>query len=151
MKTQNPVDPIVDTYLEESAQLVPILQDVQRRLGYLPEFALRHISERLHIPLARLYSVANFYAAFSLEPRGRHEIHVCVGTACHLRGAPKLLDVLKGKFGLEDGKTSPDRRFSLRCVNCLGACALAPVVIVDNEYFDGIGSDKLLKVLKKFK
>ena len=150
METYKQVDPIVDSYLEESAQLVPILQDVQRRLGYLPEVALRHISERLHIPLSRLYSVANFYAAFSLEPRGRHEINICVGTACHLRGAPKFLDVLKGKLGLEDGKTSPDRRFTLRCVNCLGACALAPVVVVDNEYFDGIKSDKLLKVLKKF-
>ena len=105
------IDPIVEAYLEESAQLVPILQDLQRAYGYLPEESLHHLAERLRIPFSRLYSVATFYGAFSLTPRGRHLISVCTGTACHLRGAPRLLDALQNKFGMEDGQTSSDQRF----------------------------------------
>jgi len=145
------IDPIVETYLEESAQLVPILQDLQRKYGYLPEESLHYLAERLHIPLSRIYSVATFYSAFSLTPRGRHLISVCTGTACHLRGAPRLLDALQNKFHIEDGQTSEDQRFSLKLVNCLGACALAPVVVVNGEYFDGMTPDKLLKALEQFK
>ena len=118
---------------------------------FLPEESLHYVAEHLDITLSRIYSAATFYAAFSLKPRGRHLVSVCVGTACHLRGAPNLLDMLQQKFRIEDGQTSPDRRFSLREVNCLGACALAPVVVVDNKYFDGMTPDKLFKVLSKYK
>ena len=145
------VDEVVDDYLQESAQLVGILQDIQRKHGYLPEVSLHRVAERLHVPLSRVYSVATFYGAFSLKPRGRHLVNVCVGTACHLRGAPKLLDVLQRELHITDGETSPDQRFSLRLVNCLGACALAPVVVIDDIYFDGMTPDKLLKVLDEFK
>ena len=141
---------IVDEYLEESAQLVPILQDIQRKYGYLPEESLHHVAERLYIPLSRVYSVATFYGAFSLKPRGRHLISLCMGTACHLRGAPRLHDVLRETFKLDDGETSPDERFTLRLVNCLGACALAPVVVIDDTYFDGVTPDKLVKMLNQF-
>lgn len=146
----NAVDTIVDNYLEESAQLVPILQDLQRECGYLPEEMLHRVAERLHIPLARVYGAATFYAAFSLKPRGRHVISLCMGTACHLRGAPRLLDALHDRFDLNDGITSPDKRFTLKCVNCLGTCALAPVVMVNETYFDGMTPDKLLKTLEAF-
>ena len=143
------VDETVDEHLEESAQLVPILQEVQRRHGYLTEEALHHLARRLRIPLSRVYAVATFYAAFSLKPRGRHVVSVCTGTACHLRGAPKLIDLLQSKYHLEDGETSPDGRFTLRQVNCLGACALAPVVVIDDVYYDGLTPDKLQKVLEQ--
>ncbi|NQT20948.1 MAG: NAD(P)H-dependent oxidoreductase subunit E [Planctomycetes bacterium] len=147
---QTEIRDIVDEYLEESAQLVPILQDIHRKYGYLPEETLHHVAERLHIPLSRVYSVATFYGAFSLKPRGRHLISLCMGTACHLQGAPRLLHALKDKFKLEDGETSPDERFTLKVVNCLGTCALAPVVVVDGTYFDGMNPDKLLKALRRF-
>jgi len=145
------VDEIVDGHLEESARLVPILQDVQRQYGYLPEETLHRVAERLHVPLSRVYSAATFYGAFSLKPRGRHLVSVCLGTACHLRGAPRLIDLLQREFDLEDGETSPDGRFTLKTVNCLGACALAPVVVVDGTYFDGVSPDGLSKILKRFK
>ena len=145
------INQVIDEYYEESAQLVPILQDIQRKYGYLPEESLHYVAEHLDIPLSRIYAAATFYAAFSLKPRGRHLVSVCVGTACHLRGAPNLLDMLQQKFTIEDGQTSPDRRFSLRTVNCLGACALAPVVVVDDTYYDGMTPDKLLKVLNQYK
>jgi len=143
------VDEIVIDHLEESARIVPILQDIQRRFNYLPEDALRRVAERLRIPLSRVYAVANFYGAFSLKPRGEHLIRVCMGTACHLRGAPKLMDLLRSKFKVGDGDMSPDGKFTVEVVNCLGACALAPVVMVDDKYFDGVSPDGLLKIIKK--
>ena len=142
------VDEIVVEHLEESSRLVPILQDIQKHYGYLPEEALRRLATRLRVPLSRIYAVANFYAAFSLKPRGKHLIRLCMGTACHLRGAPKLLDMLPTKFGVGDGETSSDGKFSVEVVNCLGACALAPVVMVDGKYFDCVSPDKLLKIVK---
>ena len=102
------------------------------------------------MPCSRVYAVANFYGAFSLKPRGKHLIRVCMGTACHLRGSPKIMDLLSSKFGVEDGGTSSDGYFSVEAVNCLGACALAPVVAVDDKYYDGVSPDKLLKIIKKF-
>ena len=144
------VDEIVLQHMEESARIVPILQDVQRQYRYLPEPALRHVAGRLCIPCSRVYAVANFYGAFSLKPRGEHLIRVCMGTACHLRGSPKLMDVLATKFKVADGGTSSDGMFSVEAVNCLGACALAPVVSVDDKYFDGVSPDKLIRIIKKF-
>jgi len=144
------VDEIVLQHMEESARIVPILQDVQRHYRYLPEEALRHVAGRLRIPCSRVYAVANFYGAFSLKPRGKHLIRVCTGTACHLRGSFKLMDLLASKFNVEDGETSSDGAFSVEAVNCLGACALAPVVTVDDKYLDGVSPDRLLKIIKQF-
>ena len=144
------VDEIVLQHMEESARIVPILQDVQRHYRYLPEPALRHVAGRLRIPCSRVYAVANFYGAFSLQPRGEHLIRVCMGTACHLRGSSKLMDMLANKFNVEDGGTSADGKFSVEAVNCLGACALAPVVAVDDQYFDEVSPNKLLKIIKQF-
>ena len=144
------VEEIVLQHTEESARIVPILQDVQRHFRYLPEEALRHVAGRLRIPVSRVYAVANFYGAFGLKPRGRHLIRVCKGTACHLRGSPKLMDLLASKFKVEDGGTSSDGAFSVEAVNCLGACALAPVVAVDGKYFDEVSPDRLLRIIKQF-
>jgi len=144
------VDEIVLQHMEESARIVPILQDVQRHYRYLPEEALRHVAGRLRIPCSRVYAVANFYGTFTLKPRGKQLIRVCMGTACHLRGSPKLMDLFASKFKVEDGGTSSDGKFSVEAVHCLGACALAPVVTVDDKYFDEVSPDKLLKIIKQF-
>lgn len=128
------IDSIMAEYDHNPAKLVGILQDIQRELRYLPQDALRHVAERLAVPLPRVYSVATFYQAFSLTPRGRHIIKVCMGTACHVRGAPRVLEELERKLGVRAGETTYDLEYTLLTVNCLGCCALGPVVVVDNTY-----------------
>ena len=128
------IDSIMASYDHNPAKLVGILQDIQKELRYLPQDALRHVAERLAVPLPRVYSVATFYQAFSLTPRGRHIIKVCMGTACHVRGAPRVLEELERKLGIGPGETTYDLEYTLLTVNCLGCCALGPVVVVDNTY-----------------
>ena len=128
------VDAILSEYRERRGLLVPILQDIQARYNYLPREALERVAERRHIPLSQVYSVANFYAAFSLEPRGKHIVSVCTGTACHVRGAPPVLEELERQLEIKAGQTSPDMMWTLLTVNCLGACALGPVVVVNDDY-----------------
>ena len=114
--------------------LIPILQDLQRENGYLPLPHLKELSLRLGIPLSRIYGVATFYKSLSLKPRGRHVISVCTGTVCHLKGAARLVQALRDHLKLTSGDTTDDLRFSLETVNCVGACALAPVVVIDGNY-----------------
>ncbi len=128
------IDSIMAEYGHNPARLVGILQDIQTELRYLPQDALRHVAERLAVPLPRVYSVATFYQAFSLTPRGRHIVKVCMGTACHVRGAPRVLEELERKLGIRAGETTYDLEYTLLTVNCLGCCALGPVVVVDNTY-----------------
>lgn len=126
---------IVDKYHNEKSSLIAVLQDVQERVHWLPPDVLRFVSERLCIPLIDVYSVATFYRAFSLTPRGEHVVTVCLGTACHVRGAPLVLDRVKNRLKVEPGCTTSDGKFTLESVNCLGACALAPIVVVDGKYY----------------
>jgi len=134
----------------EKGMLVSILQDVQSVCGYLPPEALKQVSGSLDVPLSQVYSVATFFKAFSLEPRGRHLINVCLGTACHVRGAAKILDKMERELGIKSGETTEDLKFTLETVNCVGACALGPMVIVDNEYHGEMTVDKVESVLKKY-
>ncbi len=146
------LDAILDRYDRNPAQLIPILQDVQRAVNYLPREALEGISEKLDIPLVRIYAVATFYKAFSLKPRGKHIIQVCMGTACHVRGGARILDKMVRDLGVGPGETTKDMNFTLETVNCLGACALGPIVVVDGEYHGQMNPpkwDKLYKTLKK--
>lgn len=117
------------------SNLITVLQDMQERFGYLPPAALREISGRIHIPLARIYGVVTFYAQFHTEPRGRHTVRCCRGTACHVRGAKSVLNAVRRTLGIEDGETTDDMMFTFETVACLGACALAPVVVVNNTYY----------------
>jgi len=114
--------------------LLALLQDLQQRYNYLPEESLREIAQKHNLSLMEIYSVATFYKSFSLRPRGRHKIVVCSGTACHVRGSEKVADELSRIFNLQPGDTAEDGEYSLETVNCLGACALAPLVVVDGEY-----------------
>jgi NADH-quinone oxidoreductase subunit E len=118
----------------ERELLISVLQDINHDLGYLPEAALRYVSRKTNTPLLAVYHVATFYKAFSLTPRGKHVIRVCQGTACHVRGASRVLEGLKGRLGIAPGQTTPDRKFTLETVNCLGTCAMGPVVVADEEY-----------------
>jgi len=114
--------------------LISVLEDIQARYRYLPREAMILVSERMGVPLSQVYSVATFYNAFSLKRRGRHTICVCVGTACHVRGAPRVLAHLENRLGIKSGETTSDWNYSLDTVHCLGACALGPIVVIDGEY-----------------
>jgi NADH-quinone oxidoreductase subunit E len=127
------VDRILDTYAGEEGVLIQVLLDVQREYNWLPEEVLRRISERMELPLKRVYQVASFYRAFSLTPRGRHVASVCMGTACHVRGALRISERAETVLGIKVGETTADKDFTLTTVNCLGCCALGPVMVIDEE------------------
>ncbi len=127
------IEPILVQYEGREGVLVPLLQDVQDELGWLPEDAVNLVSERLNLSPAQVYGVASFYAQFYFEPRGRNIVKVCVGTACHIRGASAGLEWLEDELGIEDGETSADMEFTLETVNCVGCCGLAPVIVVNDR------------------
>jgi NADH-quinone oxidoreductase subunit E len=129
-------------------QLVEVLQDVQEAFGYIPPEAMTVVARELGVPLIEVSRVAHFYKAFSLKPRGKHIVTVCMGTACHVRGAPRMLDQVKGELGIEPGETTADRMFTLERVNCLGACALGPVVVLDGKYHPKMTPNKLRELLQ---
>jgi NADH-quinone oxidoreductase subunit E len=129
------LDEIVDKYSDEPGPLITVLQDINEKYNYLPKLALKYISERLNISLSQVYSVATFYTAFSLTPRGKHLIKVCQGTACHVRGGAQVLSEIERVLQIKPGETTEDMNYSLETVNCLGACALGPVVVIDNQYY----------------
>lgn len=145
------VSAIVEKYGGSQDSLVSILQDIQSEYRYLPEEAIRVVAQQLEISLIRVYGVATFFKAFSLEPRGEHIVSVCLGTACHVRGAPAVLDEMKRQLSVEAGETTPDMEFTLETVNCVGACALGPIVVIDGEYHGQVGPVKVKKTLKKYK
>jgi NADH:ubiquinone oxidoreductase subunit E/NAD-dependent dihydropyrimidine dehydrogenase PreA subunit len=132
------------------APLIAVLQDINHDLGYLPEPALRYVSRQTKVPLISVYHVATFYKAFSLKPRGKNVIRVCLGTACHVRGAQQVLEAIKGKLQIEPGQTTLDRKFTLETVNCLGTCALAPVVTIGSKYSGNVTAPKVNQILKPY-
>lgn len=143
------IDKIMKNHSWEETALISILHEIENLYNYLPAWALRHISEKLNIPMIQVYGVASFYDAFHLKPRGKHLIRVCKGTACYLRGATQVSEALEKELGIKEGETTPDQEFSLQSVRCLGACALAPVVLIGERYFDKVSPAKLRSMLKK--
>jgi NADH-quinone oxidoreductase subunit E len=144
------LDGICEKYEGGKSSLVGLLQDVSEEFGYLPENVLEEISARLHIPLSRMYSLATFYTSFRLDPLGRHHCSVCVGTACHVRGAELVVGVIERELGIKAGETTPDGSFTLEKVNCLGACALGPLVVIDGEYHGKMDQRRATKLLKQY-
>ena len=144
------VDAILEKYTDRAGMVIGVLQDVQDEFNYLPEDALTYLSRKSEIPLSRLYGVARFYNAFSLEPRGKNIIRVCLGTACHLKGGPRIADALSRELGIESGETTEDRMFTLERVNCLGCCALAPVVEVNGNVHAGVTVGKIPSILAQY-
>jgi len=131
---QTEFESIIQKHSQEKRALIPILQDMQAKYNYLPPVALNMVSQALNVPLIDIISVATFYNTFSLEPKGEHQITICVGTACHVRGAPKILEEFEKTLDVKTGHTRKDMKFSLDSVACLGCCAIGPVVVVDGEY-----------------
>jgi NADH-quinone oxidoreductase subunit E len=143
------VDLIVDKYQEKRTALISILHDVQDRYKYLPEEALKMVASRLRMDINQIYGVATFYKSFSLVPQGKHSITLCLGTACHVRGGPKILRELKGLLHVDPGQTTADRHFSLNVVNCLGVCAIGPVMMVDQKFYGEMNSIRARRIIEK--
>ena len=144
------VEDLIDSYVSRKEQLISLLQDVQAEFNYIPQDIIVKISQKLDIPLSQVFSVATFFQAFSLKPRGRHTVTICLGTACHVKGGQRLVDKMKRDFHIEPGETTDDERFTLETANCLGCCALGPVVVVDGKYESQVNQEKLDKILKKY-
>jgi NADH:ubiquinone oxidoreductase subunit E len=140
---------IVENHNHTRGSLIAVLEEIQAECGYLPEYALRTVADRKGLSLVDLYGIATFYRAFSLKPRGKHVISVCLGTACHIRNAPMVIAEFQRQLGVQVGDTTPDREYSLEAVNCLGACALGPIVFVDGHYFTNVNATKVKGILKK--
>ena len=144
------IDQIINKYRNEKGILIQLLLDIQHEFNWIPKKALIRISQRLKIPCSQIYRIASFYSVLNLEPIGRHLVRVCEGTACYVRGGPRLLDFLETKLGIGSGETTKDGKFTLETVNCLGCCALGPVVEIDKKYFGKLNSSKLEKLLDTY-
>jgi len=145
MKTQ--VREIVDRHSDRHGALMLVLQDIQDQYGYLPENALKQVSAQTNRSLVEIYGVATFYHAFTLKPRGKHLIAVCLGTACHVRGASRIADEFERRLSIKAGETTEDRQFTLQTVNCLGACALGPIVVTDGRYWSNVQPQDVDKII----
>lgn len=148
-KIKQEVKEILEVYKPEKENLIQILNDVQEKYGYIPKTAQLEISEYLNVPMAEIYGVITFYSRFTLEPKGKYNISVCLGTACFVKGSQKILDRLKDRLNLEEGKTSEDGKFSIDTTRCVGACGIAPVFTVNDEVYGRATVKKLDEVLNE--
>lgn len=144
------VDRVVEEHKGKPGCLIPVLEECQGIVGYLPVELQEYIGERINIPGSTIYGVVTFYSFFSMVPKGRHVIKVCLGTACYVRGTKNIIKALSEKLGLEVGQITPDRRFSLEAVRCLGACGLAPVLVVDNDTHGGMVPGRVADILNRY-
>ncbi|MDA3938928.1 MAG: NAD(P)H-dependent oxidoreductase subunit E [Spirochaetia bacterium] len=140
---------LLEEYEKVKGSLIGLLQDMHEEFGYLPEEYLREASRRLNIPLSRFYSLVTFYSTFRLEPIGKHHVCACVGTACHVRGAPLIVDTIERELKIKAGETTADGEYTLDVVNCVGACALGPLVTVDGEFHGKMTQKTIKKLMKK--
>ncbi len=145
------MEKILSEFEKNQKELIHILHDVQKKYGYIPSRAVFEISRHIKISESEIYGVLSFYKAFTLKPRGKHLITICLGTACHVRGAPMILDEFKRKLGIEPGETTDDNLFTLETVNCVGACALGPIAISDGDYHGQMKTGEVDKLVEKLK
>lgn len=145
------INTIIHNYRPEKRFTLAILQDIQNKFNFIPKEAIFIISDYLKVPASEIYSMATFYKALSLKPKGRHIIKVCNGTACHIRGSNTLIGEITDLLNIKPGETTADGLFSIEIVNCLGACALAPVMVVDDKYFGAMTGDKVIEVINEYK
>jgi len=144
-----PLDEVLDQYRGQDGAAIPVLQKAQEIYGYLPQEVLERISRRLGMPFSQLYGVATFYAQFYLERRGRHTVRCCDGTACHVRGAPKVIAALERELGVQAGETTPDYRVTLEVVYCLGSCGLSPVAVIDDHVVGRLVPTKAVELVRE--
>lgn len=149
-ETDQIIEDILRSYPPEPSLLIGVLQDIQRDCRYLPQTGLVRVGEYLGVPLSQVYRVATFYTSFSFVPRGKHIIRICEGTACHLKGAALLVEAIERNLGIGPDETTKDGQFSLETVNCLGACALAPIMVVDGKYHPHMDMAKVSRVLGRY-
>ncbi len=145
------IDKIIDKYVDGEGVLIQLLLDIQHELNWIPKEAIMRINKRLKIPVSEIYRVASFYTALSLKPRGRHLVRVCAGTACYVRGGPRILDSIERTLNIKAGETTSDKNFSLETVNCLGCCALGPVIEIDGQYHGKLSVTTIGKLLSNYK
>jgi len=150
-KVSRAVSKAVGSYQRDKDMLIQILLDLQSMFGWLSREVLTEVSEQLEVPITQVYQIASYYKAFSLTPKGRHIIKVCLGTACQVRGSPRLLDTISAMLNMKPHETSEDMRFTLETVNCLGCCAMGPVVVVDGTYHSKPSTPALRKILETAK
>jgi NADH-quinone oxidoreductase subunit E len=143
------LDPILQKYEGQEDALITILQEIQNLYSYLPEDVLAHLSLKIKIPMSRIYAIATFYAQFYLVPRGRNTIRICRGTACHVRGGARILDAVERELGIKEGKTTDDFEYSLETVACIGACALAPTMVINQTTHGKVTPNKVAEILKR--
>jgi len=145
------IDKIIDKHQGEASSLIQVLLDIQSECNWLPKAALHRVGEKLQVPMSQIRHIATFYKAFSLVPKGRHQVHVCMGTACHVRGATRILDTVKDLTGIDAGETDLENKFSLETVNCLGCCALGPVMEIDGKTHGNITTAETAGILEMYK
>ena len=142
---------IIKKYRKDPGGIIPLLEEAQDLLGYLPINIQKQISDKTNIPLSRIYGIVTFYSFFTMTPRGKHTIQVCLGTACYVRAGKKNAEIIEKEFGVKPGETTTDRRFTYETVRCLGACGLAPVIVVDGEVYSRVKSSKVKDILEQYK
>ena len=142
------IDQIIDDHGSEASSLIQILLDIQSENNWLPKEALTRVGEKLRVPMSRIQHITTFYKHFSLSPKGKHQVHVCVGTACHVRGAQDIIETVRDVTGVNPGETDPDLNFSVETVSCLGCCALGPVIVVDDEIHGNVKQAETAEILK---
>jgi NADH-quinone oxidoreductase subunit E len=144
------IDQIIETNRSIPGSIITVLRECQDTVGYLPVELLDYISSGMNLPSSDVYGVASFYALFSMTPKGRHTIKICLGTACYVKGIKEVLNRIENEYRIKDGETTEDRRFSLQGVRCLGACGLAPVMVVNQDTHGDVGADRVLDILKSY-
>jgi NADH-quinone oxidoreductase subunit E len=144
------LDEIIDKYEGQDGFLIQLLLDLQNEFNWIPKEAVWRLSERLRVPRSQIYRIASFYKAMNLSPVGRHVMHVCMGTACQVRGAQRILDLAESRLKIKQGETTPDMAFSLKRVNCMGCCAMGPVVVVDRDHHGGVTSEDVDEIIGQY-
>lgn len=144
------LDSIIEKYRGKSGNLIPVLHEVQNEIGYLPLDVQKYIAEQLKIPFSKVYGVVTFYSFFSLTPKGQHTIGVCLGTACYVKGVESVLDKIAEELGIAIGETSKDGRFTITITRCLGACSMAPVMMIDDQVYGQLTPKKIPEILAKY-
>jgi len=150
MPLLNQIDEIIDNHQGEASSLIQVLLDIQNEYHWLPKQALERVSEKLQVSSSQIQHIVTFYKAFSLVPKGRHQVHVCMGTACHVRGAPRVLDTVQDLTGIMPGETDLELKFSLETVNCLGCCALGPVIEINGKAHGNVTTTQTADVMKSY-
>jgi NADH:ubiquinone oxidoreductase subunit E len=145
------LDKIIKKHKGKPGGLIPVLEEAQVALGFLPMSVQKKIAQELNLPLSRVYGVVTFYSFFTMTPRGKHTVRVCLGTACYVRGGKALADTLEKEFGIKEGETTPDRMFTLETIRCLGACGLGPVVVVDEDVHGRMKPSKVKEMLVQYR